>query len=135
MRAILYEYEQDLELLLSYLVEGEGFELQIAEEQDAFLGLCASSPPELIILGNCPPSSSHEEMIRLIRALPGLSETFILVLTTNPSFCDLIPGYQDTLISCVCTPITPKNLRETFREIKRLFTPTEGGYNQANVSR
>ncbi len=131
MKALLYEYELDLELLLSYLVEGEGFDLQVAADQEQLLANCVKDSPDLMILGNCPPGISQHDLISYLHEQGFLAHGFLLVLTTDPSICELIPSMLQNNIECLLTPLVPSQLRTALRRIQARFRPALG-WNQAN---
>ena len=131
MKALLYEYELDIELLLSYLVEGEGFDLQVASSQEELLASCVKDSPDLMILGNCPPGISQEDLISYLHEQGFLDHGYLLVLSTDPGICEFIPSMSQHNIECIRTPIVPSQLRAALRRIQASLRPALG-LNQAS---
>lgn len=119
MQALLYEYEEDLEDLLSYWLQREEFTLTIASSREEFFELCRQDYPPLLLLGTCPPGVAQSEVVDQIRAIAEVRASHIMILTTNPGFCQQINATHDELLTCVCTPLPPKTLRSTLRKIRQ----------------
>lgn len=120
MNALLYEYEQDLELLLSYLLEQEGYNLEIATDEEALLRLCRSRLPNLIVLGNDPPRQSRRDLLMRVYEVSQHFAPHILCLSTDPDFAQKSGAdhrYPLAEVTCMVTPVTPKELRQYLKNV------------------
>lgn len=135
MHALLYEYEQDLEDLLSYWLQQEDFILTIAKTRNDFFRICRESSPQLLLLGTCPPNVLQADVVDLIRKIREVDQSHLMILTTNSLYCHTIHSENKQNMTCVCTPTTPKLLKETFHKIREgLENPATNGFGHATAS-
>lgn len=119
MRAIIFEYEQDLEELLGYLVSKEGFTFEAVESPGDLDTLALARSPELLLLGTCPPHQVQLDVAQQLRHLH--PDSFLLVLSTNRSVCSDIRQLNDPLFECLEAPFPPKILRSTLQGIREFL--------------
>lgn len=118
MQAIIYEYEQDLEELLGYLISRAGFDCQFTATLEEFKGNTSDLRlrPDLILLGTCPPSYNQLDHALAMRS--EFPDGHFLVLTTNRKDCEAIAGQGDPGFSCLEVPFPPKMLTQKLQQIK-----------------
>lgn len=135
MHALLYEYEQDLEDLLSYWLQQGNFTLQVAKTREELYRLCREYSPQLLILGTCPPHVLQSEVVQTIRSIPESAQSHLMILTTNTMYCHRVNAENKEKTTCICTPTTPRLLKETLLEIRnRIEKPAHDGRSQATAS-
>lgn len=134
MQALLYEYEQDLEDLLSYWLQQEHFTLLVAQTREEFFRICREKMPPLLLLGTCPPNILQSDVATKIRQIQEIDDSHLMILTTNTLFCHRIRSENKHNTSCVCTPITPKLLRESLQEVREKLGNSAGSLDQATAS-
>lgn len=119
MDALLYEYEQDLEDLLSYWLQQENFSLTVAETRKDFFRSCREASPQLLILGTCPPNVLQEDVVKKIRKITEVDEGHLLILTTSTKYFKKVQSKKARNTTAVCTPTTPKLLKKALKKIRR----------------
>lgn len=135
MHALLYEYEQDLEDLLSYWLRQEQFTLTVAKTGEDFFQFCRKGSPQLLILGTCPPNMLQSDVADQIRQIPEANLSHLLILTTSTLFCHQVNSANRDTTTCICTPTAPRVLRETFHQIReKLEKPTTNDMGHATAS-
>lgn len=135
MHALLYEYEQDLEDLLSYWLQQDHFTLQVAKTREEFYRFCREGFPQLLILGTCPPHVLQSDVVEIIRSIPTVDQSHLMILTTNTLYCHRVTSENRKNTTCICTPTTPRLLKETLHGIRQMLEkPASGGKSQATAS-
>ncbi len=135
MHALLYEYEQDLEDLLSYWLQQENFTLTVAKTREEFFRFCCVDAPQLLLLGTCPPHVLQSDVVAKIREIPEVNQSHLMILTTNTLYCHRVKSENSEKTTCICTPTTPKLLKETVHQIREVLEdPAKNGHGQATAS-
>lgn len=135
MHALLYEYEQDLEDLLSYWLQQEDFTLTVAKTRDDFFKSCRQGLPQLLILGTCPPNVLQSDVVAQIRRIPEVNLSHLLILTTSTLYCHRVEAENRDKTTCICTPTAPRLLRETFHKIREMLEkPAANGLGHATAT-
>ncbi|MCI4669768.1 MAG: hypothetical protein MRZ79_16660 [Bacteroidia bacterium] len=109
MNVIVFEREEDIQDLLSYNLQKQGFSVQACNEKNVLCSCLDVFDPQLIIIGNLDWEEDLIEFAKNIRAKFKNGVPAILALTTDN---DSIPILEKTGIfdKVLATPITPKYL-------------------------
>ncbi|RMG69483.1 MAG: response regulator [Bacteroidetes bacterium] len=117
MKAVILDLEEDILELLAYTLEKAGFEAVPVDEEAQLVSLASIHTPDLVLIGNCSAPEVRTELVQALRALPGLSGTIIIFLSTDP-LCDGDPMcHKSGADGCIQTPVTPRELICYIREI------------------
>ncbi len=133
MKAILFEYEQDLEFLLTYLLEKEGFVVEVAPTRELLMTLSGQISPDLILLGNCPPYVPQTLVVNDLRPFMMTSSAYLLILSTSHAFYEEIQSENTPGIFCIKTPVEPSVIKQELKRLSQtLRSGVSPGLNQTN---
>jgi two-component system phosphate regulon response regulator PhoB len=109
-RILLVEDERDIQELLKFHLEHEGYAVTaVGTGQDALQALSADSP-DLILLDLMLPDISGTDICRQLKATPETSDIPIIMLTAKDSEADIIAGLEMGAIDYVTKPFSPRVL-------------------------
>ena len=91
---LLVEDEPAQRAVLTYNLEAEGFEVQVADNGETALELIAESPPDLILLDWMMPHVSGIEVCRRIKARPETRAIPIIMLSARSEDVDKVRGLE-----------------------------------------
>lgn len=82
-RVLIAEDEVNIAAALSFLLEREGYNVACVEDGRTALARIEAEPPALLLLDVMLPKLNGLEVLRHVRATPGLSTVKVLVLTAK----------------------------------------------------
>lgn len=109
-RILLVEDEQDIQELLKFHLEHEGFAVTAVGTGEAALQAMSSESPDLILLDLMLPDISGTEICRRLKATPETDDIPIIMLTAKDSEADIIAGLEMGAVDYVTKPFRPRVL-------------------------
>lgn len=89
---------------LRMMLQGHGYEVQVATNGRAALEAARASPPSLVISDVNMPEMNGYELTRAIKAEPGISETPVILVTTMSDPQEVIRGLECGADSFILKP-------------------------------
>lgn len=114
-RILVIEDEPDAQALLHTILGQEGFEVMIAPDGPAGIGIFQTSPPDLVLLDWMLPGMSG---LLVCRAIRHWSNVPILIITSRTSQEDLVTALDTGADDYVTKPFQPEEL---FARMKALL--------------
>ena len=105
---------------LMAMLEGQGYDLQVAKDGIQALKMLEQLQPDLIILDVMMPGMDGYEVCRHIRSTPQLAEVPILLLTALDDRASLVRGIESGADDFVSKPADRRELTARVRTITRL---------------
>ncbi|MGG7465642.1 MULTISPECIES: response regulator [unclassified Plantibacter] len=121
-RILLVEDEAALSEPLSYLLEREGYEVEVAEDGPAAVQSFTARGADLVLLDLMLPGIPGTEVCRQIRAV---STTPIIMLTAKDSEVDIVVGLELGADDYVTKPYSTRELLARIRAVLRRRVDTE----------
>ncbi|HXH34878.1 MAG TPA: response regulator transcription factor [Plantibacter sp.] len=115
-RILLVEDEASLSEPLSYLLEREGYEVEVAEDGPSAVQAFTSRGADLVLLDLMLPGIPGTEVCRQIRAV---SSTPIIMLTAKDSEVDIVVGLELGADDYVTKPYSTRELLARIRAVMR----------------
>jgi two-component system, OmpR family, phosphate regulon response regulator PhoB len=124
---LLVEDEPAQRAVLTYNLEAEGFEVQVADNGETALELIAESPPDLILLDWMMPHVSGIEVCRRIKARPETRAIPIIMLSARSEDVDKVRGLETGADDYVIKPYSVNELMARLRAQLRRARPATAG--------
>ncbi len=105
---------------LEAILDGQGYNLQMAEDGFAALEKVKTLQPDLILLDVMMPKMDGFEVCRRLRSTPSLAEIPILLLTALDDNASRLRGIESGADDFLTKPIDRQELRARVRTITRL---------------
>lgn len=102
------------------ILEGQGYDLQVAKDGIQALQMLEGLQPDLILLDVMMPGMDGYEVCRRIRSTPQLAEVPILLLTALDDRASLVRGIESGADDFVSKPADRRELTARVRTITRL---------------
>lgn len=121
-RVLIVEDEPDLADPLAYLLQREGFDVEIAEDGPAALDAFATRGADIVLLDLMLPGMDGIEVCTRIRAESGVP---IIMLTARTDTADVVRGLESGADDYIVKPFNPKELVARIRTRLRPGAVTE----------
>ena len=105
---------------LEATLEGQGYDLQMAENGPEALEKATALQPDLVLLDVMMPGMDGFEVCRRIRTTPQLAEVPIVILTALDDTVSLLQGIEAGADDFLSKPVDRQELRVRVRTITRL---------------
>jgi signal transduction histidine kinase len=105
---------------LEAMLEGKGYQLEIAKNGSEALDLANRILPDLILLDVMMPGMDGFEVCRRIRSAPRLAEVPIIILTALDDRASLVQGIESGADDFLSKPVDRQELNARVRTITRL---------------
>ena len=115
-RVLIVEDEPDLADPLAYLLQREGFDVEIAEDGPAALDAFATRGADIVLLDLMLPGMPGTEVCRVIRTT---AKTPIIMLTAKDSEVDIVVGLELGADDYVTKPYSSRELLARMRAVLR----------------
>ncbi|GGE83460.1 response regulator transcription factor [Mycetocola zhadangensis] len=115
-RILLVEDEAALSEPLAYLLEREGYEVEVAADGPTAVAAYTASEPDLVLLDLMLPGIPGTEVCRQIRAV---AQTPIIMLTAKDSEVDIVVGLELGADDYVTKPYSSRELLARIRAVMR----------------
>lgn len=120
---LVVEDNDDISYLIRFLLEREGWRVEIARDGNEAENLIAAmQPPGLIVLDVMLPYVDGFELLRQLRARKGWAKVPVLMLTAKSQEADIVRALEGGASDYVVKPFKPNEL---LARVKRLLK--EGG--------
>jgi len=116
-RILVVDDEPSIILSLQYLLQREGYEVDIAADGEAALEVVARRPPALIVLDVMLPTMSGFEVCRRLRADPTRAGIRVLMLTARGGDTEVQKGLKLGADLYVTKPFSTHELLEQVRRL------------------
>ena len=127
-RILLVEDERSLSDPLAFLLQQEGYEVEVAEDGLAALTVFDTFDPDLILLDLMLPGLPGTEVCRQVRAH---SDVPIVMLTAKDAEVDIVVGLELGADDYVTKPYSPRELIARIRAVLRRRVEDRGGDDAA----
>ena len=122
-RLLVVEDEQDLQELLRYNLEREGFSVACTGHGMEALRLAREDPPELIVLDLMLPGVDGLEVCRALRTEPATADVPVVMLTAKGEEADIVVGLEMGADDYVTKPFSPRVLTARLKAVLRRRAP------------
>ena len=109
-RVLVVEDSHTIASVVKYFLELEGFEVLVAENGRTGLVIALKERPDFIISDVNMPDMGGVEMVRTIRANPGMADVRILMLTGESSVDREAEGLEAGADDYILKPVEPRRL-------------------------
>ena len=127
-RILLVEDEAALSEPLAYLLEREGYEVEVAADGPSAVSSYMASEPDLVLLDLMLPGIPDTEVCRQIRAV---AQTPIIMLTAKDSEVDIVVGLELGADDYVTKPYSSRELLARIRAVMRRRQTDESDVDEA----
>jgi len=122
---LVVEDERDLQDLLKYNLEREGYRVQCAGSGEQALKLVVEKQPDVVVLDLMLPGVDGLEVCRSIRSNQEVRKIAIVMLTAKGSEADVVAGLEVGADDYMTKPFSPRELVARVRAVLRRVN--EGG--------
>ncbi len=123
-RIVVVEDTPDLAAAIAETLSREKFEVHIAGDAEAGLGLAASLPADLVVLDISLPGIDGAEACRRLRTF---SDAYVIILTARSSQADRLGGLRAGADDYMTKPFYPGELVARIRAMQRRPRAAESG--------
>jgi DNA-binding response OmpR family regulator len=123
-KLLIVEDETDLQRLLRYNFESQGYEVSVAKDAESSLQIARRQKPDLMILDIMLPKMDGLELCRILREE---TDVPILFLTARKSEMDRIMGFRLGADDYVIKPFSIRELLVRVEAIMRRFEAKSSG--------
>jgi two-component system, OmpR family, alkaline phosphatase synthesis response regulator PhoP len=124
-KILIADDEPDILEIISFNLEGEGFEVITAKNGNEAIELAKKHNPDLIILDVMMPYKTGIEVCNILRIQPQFSNTLIIFLSALSDDATSIKGLQTGADDYLTKPISPKVLVSKIHSLFRRFNKEE----------
>lgn len=122
-RALIVEDDDQIAYLLRFILEREGFKVELASDGRVAQDLIAHGvPPALVLLDVMLPFVDGYQLLAAIRAKDGWENVPVLMLTAKSQEKDIVRALESGAADYMVKPFKPDELRS---RIKRLVKETQ----------
>ena len=118
-RLVVVEDEQDLQDLMRYHLEREGYAVTSALSGDRALKIIRAEPPDLIVLDLMLPGMDGLEVCRALKADAATAGIPIVMVTAKSEEADIVTGLELGADDYVVKPFSPRVLLARVRAVLR----------------
>lgn len=131
---LVVEDEQDLQELLRYNLEREGFAVQCAARGETALETVRNDPPDLILLDLMLPGMDGLDLCRTLKADEQTQSIPIVMLTAKGEEADIVVGLEIGADDYLVKPFSPRVLTARLKAVLRRLPKNDHQYSQNAVS-
>jgi len=118
-RVLVVEDEADLQELLRFNLERDGFEVFTADTGEEAVKLAPMKKPDLILLDLMLPRMDGLDVCRRLKADPALDSTPIIMVTAKGEDADVVAGLELGADDYITKPFSPRILMARVRAVMR----------------
>jgi sigma-B regulation protein RsbU (phosphoserine phosphatase) len=112
MRVLIAEDDRVTARLLSEAVRSWGYDVIAATDgREALAALEADDPPQLALLDWMLPGLDGPEVCRMVRSVPRLASTYLILVTSKNARADVVAGLQAGADEYLVKPVDHEELR------------------------
>jgi DNA-binding response OmpR family regulator len=117
MRILIADDEPNIVTALEFLLQGRGYEVEVARNGDDALARILRVRPQLVLLDVMMPGRSGYEVCREIRARPELARTKVVMLSAKGGRADERKGIEAGADLYVTKPFSNRDLLESIGKL------------------
>lgn len=118
-KILVVDDEEDIQTMLKYNLEKEGFEVKTTGNGRSCLSIAPSFRPDLILLDVMMPEMDGMETCVELRKIPEIDQTIICFLTARTEDYSQIAGYDSGADDYVTKPVKPRVLASKIKALLR----------------
>jgi len=118
-RVLVVEDEADLQELLRFNLERDGFEVHAADTGEQAVKIASAEQPDLILLDLMLPRMDGLDVCRRLKADPALSRVPIIMVTAKGEDADVVAGLELGADDYITKPFSPRILMARVRAVMR----------------
>ncbi len=126
-RILVIEDDANIQELLRYNLEREGFAVDVAARGEQGLKLARQTPPDLVLLDLMLPGMDGLEVCRELQSDPTTAESGILIISAKDAESDIVTGLTLGADDYLTKPFSPHvllaRIRAVLRRRRREATP------------
>lgn len=122
-RILIADDEPNIVISLEFLMNREGFEVQVAADGEAALQAIAAQLPDLVLLDIMLPKKDGFEVCQQIRANPQWQSVKVLMLTAKGRDTEVSKGIALGADAYMTKPFSTRDLVEKVRQLLGLSIP------------
>jgi len=123
---LIVEDEKEIRELLEHYLRKEGFTPIVASDGEAAIARARQQKPDLVLLDILLPKADGLEVLRAIRASPGIANTPVVMLTAKGDETDRIVGLELGADDYIPKPFSPREVVARIKAILRRSRPSSG---------
>ena len=121
MTVLLVEDEEQIQMLVSFLLEREGFEVHLARDgREASHAIETLEPPALVLLDVMLPYTDGYNLLREIRAKRAWDACPIVMLTAKSQEQHIVEALDAGANEYIMKPFQPSELKARVRRLVKL---------------
>ena len=118
--ALIVEDDDQIAYILRFILEREGFTVQLAADGRSAKKLIeALAPPAIVTLDVMLPHADGYELLRAIRARPGWEKVPVILLTSRSQEHDIVRALDAGANDYMVKPFKPDELRARVRRLTK----------------
>ena len=118
-RILVVEDEPDIQKLIRFHLDEEGYQVEVADSGQAGLEAIRRRRPSLVVLDLMLPDRSGTEVCRDIRGDPDLADLPVIMVTARTEEVDRLAGFELGADDYVAKPFSPRELVARVKGILR----------------
>jgi two-component system alkaline phosphatase synthesis response regulator PhoP len=123
---LVVEDEKEIQDLLAHYLRKEGFSPIIASDGETAIVKARQQKPDLILLDILLPKADGLEVLRAVRASPGIANTPVVMLTAKGDETDRVIGLELGADDYIPKPFSPREVVARIKAILRRSRPASG---------
>ena len=128
-RIVIVEDDEDVALVLEYLLEREGYQvLSLADGREALRLVRTSSAPAMMVLDLILPFANGRQVVRDLRQTPGWEEVPVMMISGKSAEDDVVRCLEAGANDYLTKPFRP---RELLVRVRRLLQVEPAGAKRA----
>ena len=116
-RILIADDEPNIVTALEYLLQQQGYEVQIARNGDEALRMIESAPPDLVLLDIMMPLRSGYEVCKRIRENPALQQVKVVMLSAKGRDSEVTKGLALGADLYITKPFSTRELIDKIRAL------------------
>ena len=116
--ALVVEHDEQLCHILRFILEREGFDVQLVRDgRSAVETIATLAPPAIVTLALMLPYTDGYEILRRMRKTPGWQAVPVIVLSARSHKKDIARGLEAGADDYIVKPFDPDELRARVRRL------------------
>jgi two-component system, OmpR family, alkaline phosphatase synthesis response regulator PhoP len=116
-KILIADDEPNIVISLEYLMKREGYEVIVARDGTQALEAIVRERPSLVLLDVMMPGKTGFDVCQEVRAMPGVKDTPILMLTAKGRDTDIAKGMAMGATAYLAKPFSTREIAAKVREL------------------
>ncbi|MDQ3877971.1 MAG: response regulator [Actinomycetota bacterium] len=134
-RVLVVDDNPDIRLLVSTILEDEGYQVQVAIDGRDALRILETENPDVIVLDVMMPEMDGYSVLRQLRATGRAAKSRVLMLTAKNNEADWLRGYQSGANQYLTKPFDPDELIAAVEKLLRMDPSALTNHRQEELDR